>query len=129
MKFPYSETGSGPTRPMLDLGIGNAGFHVKRLLDTGSVHTVFPSWVARRAAIDISNENETRVLRLGGMTLEVTFVTVQLSFEDFDWEAEVGFCDGWDSDWGLLGQESFFRKFTVTFRAVDEVFEIERNTE
>ena len=40
------------------------------------------------------------------------------------WEAEVGFCAPWPYGWGLLGQQSFFRFFTVTFRAVDFALEV-----
>jgi hypothetical protein len=43
--------------------------------------------------------------------------------DDHVWEAEVAFCHPWPYAWGLLGQRSFFRYFTVTFRAAD--FELE----
>ena len=37
----------------------------------------------------------------------------------------MGFCDPWPYGWGLFGQQSFFRYFTVAFRAADFVFEVE----
>lgn len=52
-------------------------------------------------------------------------MTIPLSAANYTWEAEVGFCDPWPYGWGLLGQASFFRYFTVTFRAVDLEFDVE----
>lgn len=45
------------------------------------------------------------------------------------WEAEVGCCTEWPYEWGLLGQMSFFRYFTVTLRAADYTLELEPNPE
>lgn len=52
-------------------------------------------------------------------------VTTLLSVGGHSWEADVGFCDPWPYSWGLLGHLSFFRFFTVVFRAVDLEFELE----
>lgn len=42
-----------------------------------------------------------------------------LTIGEFSWEVEVGFCGPWPRSWGLLGQRSFFRHFTVVFRTAD----------
>lgn len=108
---------------MLDVAIGHAGFAVMCMVDSGSVNTLFPMWVASEAEVDLAGSRQ-QGLSLGGHTYEVSLVSVHLEAAGLGWDAEVGFCDGWDSNWGLLGQESFFRWFTVTFRASDRTFEI-----
>lgn len=126
MIFRYSALGEGQPRPFLEVTVGDADFRVKALLDTGAVHTLFPAWVARIAQIDLLG-GITRPVSFGGQVLETTFVVVRIEAADLSWEAEAGFCHGWTSGWGLLGQESFFRFFTVTFKAADRVFEIKSN--
>lgn len=61
--------------------------------------------------------------RCGATT--AALVPIRLTVAGHSWEAEIGFCDPWPFGWGLLGQLSFFRYFTVTFRAVDLEFELE----
>ena len=93
------------------------------LVDSGAVHTLLPSWVARAAAVPLS-ARQPRTLDVGGTSTSATFVTVRFGAGGRVWEAAAGFCDPWPYAWGLLGQDSFFRFFTVTFRAADFEFEI-----
>jgi hypothetical protein len=64
---------------------------------------------------------------VGGETTVARFATVALSVVALAWEATVGFCNPWPYAWGVLGHDSFFRWFTVTFRAVDGEFELDPN--
>ena len=122
MIFDYSPTGFGVLRPLLDIKIGAAEFDVKALVDSGSVNSLFPSWVAREAGIDLSG-GSLKDIRVGGISDVATFVKVQMKTAGLVWEADVGFCSA-VTDWGLLGHESFFRYFEVNFRAADSQFEV-----
>ncbi len=116
-------TASGP-RPLLDVTVGDlASVLVPCLLDSGAVNSLLPDWVADVAGIDTAGIAPRR-LGVGGRVVEAQFTTVTLSAAELTWEASVGFCDRWPYAWGLLGHDSFFRWFTVTFRAADFEFEL-----
>lgn len=112
-------------RPLLDLTVGDVeDVRVRCLVDSGAQNTLFPRWVADLAAVDLVGA-PVRNLAVAAAPVTAAFVPIRLTVDDHTWEAEVGFCDPWPYGWGLLGQISFFRYFTVTFRAADQQFEVE----
>jgi len=125
---PYTELpeeAGGMARPVLDVAIEDMDDAlVPCLVDSGAAHTLLPSWVAQAAALPLS-EGLPRILGVGGTLTSATFVTVRFGAGGRVWEGAAGFCDPWPYAWGLLGQASFFRFFTVTFRAADFEFEID----
>jgi hypothetical protein len=128
MIFRYTElpdsTESRP-RPILDLGVGGMeSVLVPCLVDSGAINSLLPVWSADIAGIDLAGEAKER-LGVGGGTATARFTTVTMSAADLVWEARIGFCEPWPYAWGLLGHDSFFRWFTVTFRAADFEFELE----
>ncbi len=92
-------------------------------MDSGALHTLLPRWVAEASGIDVA-DTETRALAVAATGAKAAFVSTRLTAAGHAWEAEVGFCHPWPYAWGLLGQLSFFRFFTVTFRAADFSFEL-----
>lgn len=127
MIVPYTELpmdAGGWARPLVDLVVaGMDDVFVPCLVDSGSLHTLVPSWVANAAGIE-HDAMSPRHLRVAGAVTEARFATTRLAAGPHGWEAEVGFCDPWPYGWGLAGQLSFFRYFTVTFRATDFEFEL-----
>lgn len=128
MIVPYTELpdiAGGWPRPLLDVLVADMDDAVLPcLVDSGAVNTLLPSWIADEAGVDMEGATR-RQLAVGGAGTTAAFVTIPLSAANYTWEAEVGFCDPWPYGWGLLGQASFFRYFTVTFRAVDLEFDVE----
>ncbi|MGH9009397.1 MAG: retropepsin-like aspartic protease [Acidimicrobiia bacterium] len=112
-------------RPVIDIVVeGMVEAELRCIVDSGSVHTLMPAWVAAEAGVALAGADELHLL-LGGTAVIARFAAVQLTIGDHRWEAPVGFCDPWPYGWGLLGQASFFRFFVVTFRAADWELEIE----
>ena len=128
MIVPYTELpdeAGGAARPVLDVAIeGMDDALVPCLVDSGAVHTLLPQWVADAAAVRLSGA-QPRMLGVGGASTSATFVVVRFAGGGHVWDAEAGFCEPWPYAWGLLGQASFFRFFTITFRAADFEFEID----
>jgi hypothetical protein len=62
------------------------------LMDTGSLHNRFGSWVADLAGIDLASADTERI-GVGGTVTEATTVTCELRLGDFTWEAPDAFCD------------------------------------
>lgn len=128
MIVPYAELPQGAgdwPRPLLDVRVADMDeVHVPCLVDSGSVHTLLPAWLAGSAGISLDGVDPRGLAVAGGAT-DGAFTSVRLTAASSSWEAEVGFCDPWPYAWGLLGQQSFFRYFTVTFRAADFEFEVE----
>jgi hypothetical protein len=126
MIVPFTElpdAAGGWPRPLLDIRIADLDdVLVPCLVDSGALHTLLPTWVADAAGVDLRT-GESLALGVAATGTTARFVTTQLAIGDHAWEAEVGFCDPWPYGWGLLGQRSFFRFFTVTSRTAD--FELE----
>ncbi len=115
----------GWARPLLDVVVEDMDdVLVPCLVDSGAVHTLLPRWVADACAVSLEGAR-TAVLGVAAGPTTATFTTVRLSTGIHAWEADVGFCDPWPYSWGLLGQSSFFRFFTVTFRAADFELDID----
>jgi hypothetical protein len=116
------EAGGWP-RPVLDVVVGGMDdVFIPCLVDSGALATLLPAWVAAAAGIELGNLPRRR-LAVAARSTQARFAPTTLAIGDHTWEAEVGFCDPWPYAWGLLGQQSFFRFFTVTFRTAD--FELE----
>jgi len=125
--IPYTElpeNAGGWPRPLLDVAVADLDEAVfPCLVDTGSLNSLLPRWIADAAGLGLQGA-EVRRLSVAGTVTQAWFWPVVLTAVDRAWEALVGFCDPWPYSWGLLGQPSFFRYFTVTFRAADLEFEI-----
>lgn len=115
----------GGPRPLLDVRVGDMEeVEFPCLVDSGSSHTLLPRVLASAAGVDLRSTSPRR-LAVGGHATTALFTTVHLATEALEWDADVGFCEPWTASWGLLGHHSFFRWFTVTFRAADYEFELE----
>lgn len=125
MRVPYTELPDnvGGPRPLLDVVIADMDeLRFPALIDSGAVNTLLPRWLGEAAGIDLAGADR-RSLAVATAATEAAFVTTRLTAAGHIWESEVAFCEPWPYSWGLLGHQSFFRYFTVTFRAVD--FEVE----
>lgn len=122
---PLPGSGLDVARPTPEVAVVGAteSPSVLCLLDTGSVHNRFASWVAAAAGIDRSAIEVERIAA-GGAVTEARTTTCALQLGPFTWEAPIAFCDPWPFDFQLLGQLGFLRWFRVVIDAADEVFEI-----
>lgn len=125
MIIQYTEMPDGGwPRPLLDVAVLDMDeLRYPCLVDSGAVNTLLPRWLADAAAVDLDGAG-VRSVAVATSATEAAFVTVGVSAAGRRWEAEIGFCDPWPYSWGLLGHRSFFRYFTVTFRAADFEFEV-----
>ena len=98
MKRLYAELPgeeAGIARPVLDVVVeGLVEAPLRCLVDSGSIHTLMPVWVAREAGLELG-EGEDRNLRLGGGAVTARFARAQLTAAGQQWEAPVGFCEPW----------------------------------
>ncbi len=128
MIVPYRDLphdDGGRPRPLLDIAVADVDdVRVRCLVDSGAQNTLLPGWVADLAGIDC-RDAPTRSLSVAAAATTAALIPTRLTVADHSWEAEIGFCDPWPYGWGLLGQLSFFRYFTVSFRAADLEFELE----
>lgn len=114
-------------RPLVDVGVaGLPDTLVTCLLDTGSLHNRFASWVAREAGLDLDGA-PMESIGIGGRPVISQTIQVELRLGRHRWEAPVSFCRPWPWDFQLLGQEGFLRFFRVTIEAADRRLEIAPN--
>jgi hypothetical protein len=124
-EMPAGATVGGGPRPLVDVALADMDeLRYPCLVDSGALNTLLPRWLADAAAVDLDGARR-RSLAVAAAAIEAFFVTTRMSAVGYSWEAEIGFCDPWPYSWGLLGHRSFFRYFTVTFRAVDFEFDLE----
>lgn len=113
-----SQEAGGP-RPLLRVAVGDVDdILVPCLVDSGATDSLLPAWAAELAGLDLGG-GPARTIAVAARAVDARFATVRLTAGGHSWEAEVGFCEPWPYEWGILGQRSFFRWFTVTFRAAD----------
>ncbi len=121
--FRSTQQGGIP-RPIVDVGVqGIPEVPIPCLIDTGSIHNRFGLWVARSAGINLRGV-PVETVGIGGVSISCRTALVGLTINGSSWEAPVAFCDPWPWDFNLLGQEGFFRWFTVTIQAADRRLDI-----
>jgi hypothetical protein len=123
MRFEFESLPGSPIdipRPTIPVTIHGPGerANLVALVDTGALVNRFGLWVADHIGVDLDGVREEFV-GLGGHTMSARSVLVLLTVGGFSWEAPVSFCDPWPFAFQLLGQEGFFRWFTVTIDAAD----------
>ncbi len=127
MIVPYTELpddAANAPRPLLDVAIADMDeLRFPCLVDSGAVHTLMPRWLADVAGVSLRGA-EQRSLAVAATSTDAAVVTTRMTAGGHTWEGEIAFCHPWPYSWGLLGQSSFFRYFTVTFRAADFEFEL-----
>lgn len=103
---------------------GLTGIPLLCLLDSGALYNRFGIEIAEEAGMDLSRA-ETGRIAVGGNPYVVTrTVTTTLAIGEWSWDAPVSFCDPWDAQFQLLGQEGFFRYFRTTLSAAQMWVEI-----
>jgi hypothetical protein len=93
------------------------------LIDTGADAVLASDLLAEQLGIDLSDHEGETPHAVGGRTLRARYKTVSLRLHPRDgalheyqeWEAQVGFVQGWHSySLVLLGSVGFLDRFTVT---------------
>lgn len=111
-------------RPLVDLVL--EGFHeapITCLVDTGSLRTRLPDWVADVIGVNLAGAPSERIV-LGGTVVECRQAHVSVAVGPHEVPASVWFCDGWDAPFGLLGQEDVLRAFRLELSSAEGWFEL-----
>lgn len=96
------------------------------LVDTGSVHTRLPLWLAEAVGIDLTGAPTQRIA-LGGHHCVAGATRCTLTIAGNTYDAPVTFCDPWPFAFsGLLGQEDFLRFFRLELCVAEGWLELNR---
>jgi hypothetical protein len=100
------------------------------LVDTGSLRSRFPVWLATLLGIDLSGAPEETFSVGGQPSVTARQARVRLFVTEIGREVECGvwFCEPWDLGFGLLGQEDFLRLFRLTLSSARGRFSLEPET-
>jgi hypothetical protein len=127
VRFPYvelpGERRSLP-RPALPVQVELEHLFHLCLLDSGSVANRLPAELAAEAGLSLDDALETDRIAIAGLLTNGRLLGVDLSVGAFQFDAPVWFCEPWPFDFGLLGQEGFFRFFRITFCAAEGWLEL-----
>lgn len=127
MRFPFQPLPGAelPSRPVLPVWIAGLPEAAQLcLLDTGSLRTRLPAWIAEAAGIDLEAA-PTETAAIGGFRTTGRATRVGLTLGAHGFEAPVLFCDPWPLAFGVLGQEDFMRHFLVTLSAEGQWLELQ----
>ena len=118
--------GSNGPQPVLDVRLtGAADASLPCLIDTGTMRTRLPAWVADELGIDLTDSAPPQSIALGGMTLTAFPAPVVLRTKEGTIITTVWFCPGWNSPFGLLGQEGFLDQYRFTLDVAEGWFALE----
>lgn len=126
MRFPFvGEPLSPVPRPFVDVVVDDLEQPLLCLVDTGSLRSRLPAWVAEVAGIDLSSSARDAIA-VGGLQSIARHAHVALTIGDMTFPTSAWFCDPWDMPFGLLGQEDVLFALRFTCCARDGWFELER---
>ncbi len=96
------------------------------LVDTGSLRTRLPMWLATLLGIDLSGAPQETIGVGGHASVVARQAWVRLCVVEVAREIECGvwFCEPWDVGFGLLGQEDFLRLFRLTMSGAQGWFSL-----
>lgn len=127
MRFPFQPLPGAdlPARPVVPVWIAGLPEAAQLcLLDTGSLRTRLPSWIAEVAGVALENAPIERAA-IGGFITSGKATRVGITVGSHHFDAPVLFCDPWPLAFGLLGQEDFMRHFLVTISAEHQWLEFQ----
>lgn len=112
--------------PLLDVYLFYRGQQddVTCLVDSGSDGCMFHSSVADNLGIDLESGKPMTHYGLGMTPLQCYIHTVELQIFGFDERIQIEASFTRDSEFGVLGQKSFFENYEITFRGFEKTFEI-----
>ena len=119
MRFPFIELPGEHlpiTRPAVTVEVAGFELPLVCLVDSGALAIRMGGWVADSAGISLRGAPRERISVAGNRTTGYR-VEATLRLGHYAWDAPVWFCDPWELNFGLLGQNGFFSHFEVTIRA------------
>lgn len=127
MRFQYIELPgerAALPRPVVPVQLEGLDVLQHCLADSGSVSNRFPMWLVSAAGLSLADSIAVDRIAVAGLLTNGRLLRVDLSVGSFRFDAPVWFCDPWPFDFGLLGQEGFFRYFRVTLCAAEGWLEL-----
>jgi hypothetical protein len=127
VRIPFSVLpvpGETDARPLVELVFdGIAEAPITCLVDTGSLRTRLPHWVADVIGVSLAGAPRERIV-VAGTVVECRQAHVSVAVGPHEVPASVWFCDGWDVPFGLLGQEDVLRAFRLELSSAQGWFEL-----
>lgn len=116
VSFPYLQNPEGQPFPIIPLRLeyANAGINTLALIDSGATISIFRSEVAKDLGINIEEGKEIYLGGVGGRIKGYIYkLTIVVANKKFI--MPVVFSSEYLVSLNLLGRDSFFQKFLVTF--------------
>jgi hypothetical protein len=127
VRFAFSEDSLGASRPLVDVSIEEFEQPLRCLIDTGSLRTRLPGWIAGVVGLDLEDAPSERI-SVGGRRTTARQSHVSLAIAGVVLPSSVWFCEPWDAPFGLIGQEDVLRAFRLVYSAHQEWFELTLET-
>ncbi len=118
MKFPFGTLPlQAARRPIVSVTFpGLPGVRVPALVDSGATANRFDVAFAQQLGLDLTQARQ-QTLRIAGGQYFAHVLETRLRVGRWEWQAPVGFVEGWTHPHGVLGIDGFFDRFTVRFEA------------
>jgi hypothetical protein len=125
VRFPFvGEPVTAVPRPLVDVVVDGCEQPLLCLVDTGSLRTRLPAWVAEIAGIDLLSA-ATETILVGGFRTTARHAHVALQIGDMTLPTSAWFCDPWEAPFGLLGQEDVLSALRFTCCARGQWFKLD----
>ena len=137
LKFEYTKYPATPPevrpakfvyRPVIPVRLswGRKTTEFDALIDSGADQTTFPGWIAEGLGYNLHKGQKRIFMGIGGSVLAYRH-KIQIILNGNRFTVDAFFSHDWDDmPFGLLGQESFFSRFDVSFNYRDKTIILKR---
>ena len=124
MKFKYRYE-KASYYPIVEFVMENKGNKIRTdaVVDSGASISIFKSEIAKAIGINLK-DGEKRVFQGASSKLVGYIHKVRLMVNNCSFECKIAFSDDLQTSFNLLGRESVFDKFLITFNEKDKELEI-----
>lgn len=136
MKFKYRKVFVGPSlafpqrefvlRPVIPISLlyKKKSLRYEALVDSGSDYILFPAALGKKLGINVESGQRESVSGVSGPALSIYFHHLVIEIGGHKFKVYVGFAENINQNFAILGQNSFFNVFKITFNLKKKEIEI-----
>lgn len=122
MNFKYKKSLLGHLSPVIPVQLfhGRAAMDYEVFIDSGAEISVFNTELAHTLGINLSRAAKRKITGVTGHSRYCFLYEIQMQVGGWKFPLKVGFMDGMDKSYGIVGQRGFFEAFKIAFDLANE---------
>lgn len=122
MLFKYKKSFFGDLNPIISVQLfyGRTSMDYEVFIDSGAEISVFNLETARALGIDLKMSQRRKIRGVTGHSQYCFIHEIHIQVGDVKFPLKVGFMEGLDESYGIVGQKGFFEAFKIAFDLKNE---------